>query len=187
MNSRGAARLAWAGAVISLAVFVWAGLGCIDYCSATYDEPAHLVAGYSYWKTRDFRLDQDVPPLTKLLAALPCLVLENPPFAPQPKLWDWGDQFGLGVQFLFESKVPADRLLFLARLPMLGMGLALVLLCGWWARRLWGTGAGLTALALAAFDPNLIGHASTVNSDVAAALFSTLALYAIWEYSQTAS
>ena len=35
--------------------------------SETIDEGVHLVAGYSYWKTHDFRLTPTHPPLAHLL------------------------------------------------------------------------------------------------------------------------
>jgi hypothetical protein len=41
--------------------------------SPTWDEPAHLFAGYSYLKWGDFRANPEHPPLAKLLAALPLL------------------------------------------------------------------------------------------------------------------
>ncbi|MBI4869093.1 MAG: glycosyltransferase family 39 protein [Candidatus Wallbacteria bacterium] len=175
----------WLWFVLPPALFLWAAWRCVEYCSPTYDEPAHLVAGYTYWTRRDFRLDQDVPPLAKLLAALPVLALERPDFRPDPKLWQWGDQFGLGTRFVFDSGVPPDRLMALARAPMVAMGLLMALFSGWWAARLWGWQAGAAALALAACDPNLIAHSATVNSDVPAALFVLLALYALWETFQS--
>jgi len=41
--------------------------------SATYDEPVHLSAGYTYWRWHDYRLNPEHPPLIKKLSALPGL------------------------------------------------------------------------------------------------------------------
>jgi len=41
--------------------------------SATSDEPPHIVAGYSYLKFHDMRLNPEHPPLAKSLAAFPLL------------------------------------------------------------------------------------------------------------------
>ena len=41
--------------------------------AATYDEPVHLSAGYTYWRWHDYRLNPEHPPLIKKLAALPGL------------------------------------------------------------------------------------------------------------------
>ncbi|HEX8811194.1 MAG TPA: hypothetical protein VF742_04300, partial [Terracidiphilus sp.] len=50
--------------------------------SETFDEPAHLYAGYSYWLRSDFGINPEHPPLVKLVASLP-LLLDKPPY-PQP-------------------------------------------------------------------------------------------------------
>ena len=47
--------------------------------SATFDEPHHLAAGYSYLRWQDYRLNPEHPPLSKKLAALPLLALEPLP------------------------------------------------------------------------------------------------------------
>jgi hypothetical protein len=42
----------------------------------TYDEPEHITAGYSYLCFQDARLNPEHPPLIKMLAAAPLLMLE---------------------------------------------------------------------------------------------------------------
>src|SRR5690348_10074181 len=44
--------------------------------SPTIDEPAHLVAGISHWKFGRFDLYRVNPPLVRLVAALPMLVVD---------------------------------------------------------------------------------------------------------------
>ena len=58
-------------------LFCLQALLAIPKLSATQDEAVHLVAGYSYWRTRDFRINPEHPPLAKLIAALPALAI-NP-------------------------------------------------------------------------------------------------------------
>jgi hypothetical protein len=41
--------------------------------SLTWDEGDHMYAGYRMWKTGDFGLNPEHPPLVKLLATLPIL------------------------------------------------------------------------------------------------------------------
>ena len=43
--------------------------------SATFDELAHITAGYSYLTQKDYRLNPEHPPLVKDLAAFPLLFL----------------------------------------------------------------------------------------------------------------
>lgn len=51
-----------------------------------------------------------------------------------------------------------------------------------WARQLYGDNAGLLALTLYVFDPNLLAHAQFVTTDVFAAGTVTLSLFAFWRY-----
>jgi MFS family permease len=46
-----------------------------------------------------------------------------------------------------------------------------------WARARYGAGAALAALSLHVFNPNMLGHGKQVTSDVAAALFTALAVF----------
>ena len=40
------------------------------------DEGAKIAAGWSYWKTRDYRMNFTHPPLVKLIATLPYIALD---------------------------------------------------------------------------------------------------------------
>ena len=46
--------------------------------SQTFDEPAHLYAGYSYWLRGDFGINPEHPPLVKLVASLPLVLVDKP-------------------------------------------------------------------------------------------------------------
>ena len=43
--------------------------------SQTFDESAHIYAGYSYWKHGDFGINPEHPPVAKMVATLPLLPL----------------------------------------------------------------------------------------------------------------
>ena len=58
-----------------IGAFCLQALLAIPRLSATADEPIHIASGYSYWKTRDFRMEPDTPPTSKLIAALPLLLM----------------------------------------------------------------------------------------------------------------
>jgi hypothetical protein len=148
----------------------------------TYDEAMHLASGYSYLATGDFRLEPQNPPLLKQIFALPLFLIHQPPFPTDTPNWHEGLEFFVGQDFLYNSPLPADHMLLLARLPNLLIGGLLILLVAWWAFRLWGAQAALLASALACFDPNLLAHASLVTTDVGATLFIVLTIYLLWEY-----
>lgn len=158
---------------------------CIAFARAngqTYDEGVMLASGFRL--LRDHRDDVNVehPPLAKIIAALPVRIFASP----ELDLAAWAARresaFGLGREFLYQGGVPHQQLLDLGRAPMILLALLLVALVGWWARRLWGPVAGLLALALAAFDPNLVAHGSLVGNDMPLTLFTAGAFFCATEF-----
>ena len=76
-------------ALLLLIVFAGRVIHHSTRISATFDEPHHLAAGYTNLRWNEFRLNPEHPPLTKMVAALPLLVLEPLPhdldlYDPQP-------------------------------------------------------------------------------------------------------
>ena len=64
------------GVLLLLALMATQTVSAMRTKSPTADEFAHHVAsGYSYWLTRDFRMNPASPPLPRLLAAFPLLFL----------------------------------------------------------------------------------------------------------------
>jgi hypothetical protein len=165
-------------------VFLFASQGAffVSANSPTYDEAMHIVAGYSYLATGDFRLEPQNPPLIKELLVLPLFLGYRLPFNPDAQHWRDGDGYLIGQRFLYESTLSADQILILTRMPNLALGNLLLILIGWWAYRLWGPRAAVLALALATFEPNLVAHASLVSTDMGAALLVFLTVYLLWEY-----
>jgi hypothetical protein len=153
--------------------------------SQTWDEAIHLAAGYSYWKTGDFRLNPEHPPLGKLLNALPLLWLNLNLPLDHPS-WAKPDQREFGLQFLYYNRLPADEILFRARLVTIVVSLALGAAIAWWTRRRFGPPAALTALTFFVFDPNFIAHGRYVTSDVFVSFFSFLACALAADYLITA-
>jgi hypothetical protein len=68
----------------------------------TGDEIAHLTAGYSYWKTDDYRLQPENGNLPQRWAALP-LLHEHLKFPTlEQKAWRISDVWDLGFQWFYE-------------------------------------------------------------------------------------
>jgi len=156
--------------------------------SLTTDERWHLPVGYAYWKTGEFRLSPEHPPLAKLLCAAPLLSMDLrlPPVTPPPgKTWhDYPAPFGSAF---FRLNPDVDRILFRSRLPVVAMGVLLLLTIFLWSWRLHGDPrAGLLSLALAALEPTLIAHSHYVTTDMALAAFGLPAFAALWCFSTAA-
>jgi hypothetical protein len=171
----------WVGLMFLLLFFVQ-GLLFINANSSTYDEAKNLTAGYSHLIKKDFRLAPESPPLLKELFALPLFVRYRLPFNPDPQHWRAGDGYLIGQDFVYGSRIPADQMLALGRLPNLFLGTCLIILIGWWSYRLWGKRAVLVGVALASLEPNLVAYSSLVTTDVGFTLFIFLTVYLLWEY-----
>jgi 4-amino-4-deoxy-L-arabinose transferase-like glycosyltransferase len=143
--------------------------------SQTYDEAVYIAAGYSYWKTGDFRLNPEHPPLGKLLAAAPLL-----PLAPVLPLgdpaWRSADQYAFGARFLYHNRLPHDTILFAGRCATIAVTMLFALVLAIWIRRRASALAALVGLTLFAFDPNILAHGRYATNDLDLAFFLFLAV-----------
>ena len=62
-----------AGVALLLAIFAAELALSTRQQSQTFDEAAHILAGYRSWKSFDFGINPEHPPLVKLVAAIPLL------------------------------------------------------------------------------------------------------------------
>ncbi len=173
----------WVNLVVILLLLLMLGLEITSaqQKSQTYDEAVHILAGYSYLKERDYRWDSEHPPLTKYLAGFPLLFL-SPEIDTSSAQWQAADQWNYAPVFLYNNTVSADTLLFWARFPMMLLSLALGWLIFVFAKKLFGWRAGLLALILYVFSPNILAHARLANSDLALAFFFLLTFYCLYNY-----
>jgi type IV secretory pathway TrbD component len=155
--------------------------------SLTFDEPLHIYAGYSYLRWRDFRVNPEHPPLAKVLAALPLIACEldttsitraQRDFVQQRKDYGW-----ILANHLFMSNDDRESLFFYAKLVMIGLAAALGIFVFLWARALYGLTAGIVALAVYSFDPNILAHSSIVHTDMPFALCFFAGTYFFWRTS----
>jgi 4-amino-4-deoxy-L-arabinose transferase-like glycosyltransferase len=146
--------------------------------SAIFDETAHIPAGYSYLKERDMRLNPEHPPLIKALSAVPLMFLHLN-FDTSQKFWteDINGQWDAGKSLLWESDNDPDQIVFWSRLPIVLLSLLLGWLIFKWTRELAGTVAGIFALILYTFNPNILGHNHFVTTDIGIATFMALSFY----------
>jgi len=159
--------------ISALTFFCWRADRLAGTASATFDEAAHLYAGFSYWRSADFRLNSEHPPLLKLLWAIPAALRSELEFAPRDDWWQAREQWRLGETFLYDSPVAPALLLLEARRVNIALAVLLIALVALWAGRTWGPCAGALALTLAAVDPNLAAYAALLSMDLGLALFAT--------------
>jgi hypothetical protein len=148
--------------------------------SPTFDEPAHLTAGYGYWLKNDFRLDPENGNLSQRWAALPLLFTRPNFISEKDRGWQEADEGQTGRQFFYELGNDSDRMLRRGRMMISILSAALCLLIYRCSRELFGTIGGLLSETVAAFDPTMLAHGALVTSDMAAALFFTAAIWSAW-------
>ena len=170
----------WPLLLLALVLFLAQLLIASPQKSAAFDEQYHLTAGYSYLRTGDFRLATTHPPLMGMIAALPLLRWDNIALPLDDPAWQAGDRFRYSDVFLWEANSDPQGMLVAARRPIMLVGVLLVLGMFWWARRMIGVAASWLVLALAVFDPNLLGNARVVTTDLGLTCFLLLALWRLW-------
>lgn len=164
-----------------LGLFAALAVASLRGSSVTGDEVAHLPAGYTYVRVGDFRLNPQHPPLIKALAGLPLLALDLQEIE-RTAGWDEANEWAFGREFLTSNRAPLRRIVLLARLPMVAVGVLLGALLFSWASEMWGRGPALFVLLLYALCPNFLGHTALVTTDVGVACFTVATLYALWRW-----
>ena len=181
MTKKKKEALVWAVVVACLATQALQVALVVHRESLTFDEADHMFAGYMMWKTSDFGLNPEHPPLVKLLAVAPLL---------REKLWIpplQGRDFKTeayfdGRDWLARNDGASQRLVFRMRLAAGLLALCLSLVVFLAAREWFGIGAGVLALLLVTFDPNILAHSGLVTTDIGVSLFFVAAVYAFYRY-----
>jgi 4-amino-4-deoxy-L-arabinose transferase-like glycosyltransferase len=152
--------------------------------SATWDEPDHIYSAYMQAKHGDFGLNPEHPPLIKFLGALPLLNMQfkMPPLQGRPYRLE---EAAGGRDFLFDND--ANTILFRVRVATSVITILLALMVFLAAQEMFGTGAGLIALGLIAFDPTLLAHSALMTTDAGGACFMLASIYALYRYAKSPS
>lgn len=155
--------------------------------SVTVDEVTHIGAGVSYLQRLDLRMNEEHPPLAKVLAAIP-LVLQGVHADYSHISWTFSEKFFPGYlgqwvfgEWFLEKWNDSKSVLMWARLPMLVLTLALgwvVYACG---KKLGGAWGGLLCLAVYVSTPTFLTFGPIVHTDIAVTLFSLLTLWTFAE------
>jgi 4-amino-4-deoxy-L-arabinose transferase-like glycosyltransferase len=154
--------------------------------SLTFDEGDHIFSGYMMWHSGDYGLNPEHPPLVKLVATLP-LLQESLWVPPLQGRWFKAEAYGDGRDFLERNDGPQHRLLFRIRLAagVFAAGLSLIVyLIG---SELFGASAGLLALLLVVFEPNVLANGDLVTTDVGVTCFFLATIYCFYRYARQPS
>ena len=151
--------------------------------SPTFDEGDHIFAGYMMWHTGDYGLNPEHPPLVKLEATLP-LLLENLWMPPLQQRMFKLEAYRDGRDFLERNDGPGQRLLFRMRLMTAVFAAGLSVMVFLLGSKLFGESAGLLALLLVVFEPNLLANSDLVTTDVGVTCFLLATIYCFYRYAE---
>jgi hypothetical protein len=171
--------------LIFAVVFITLTVSSYTRESATWDEPQHVVTGYSALRFHDYRTDPEHPPFLRMWAALPLLMLDDVKIDLQridtvdPVTWAGGGQFFFCHEMLYVAN-DADHLLYQARFMIVLLGVLLGVLLFCWTRELFGFWPAVTVLGFYAIEPNLLAHVRLVTTDFGVTCFIFGTLYFLW-------
>ncbi len=147
------------------------------------DEIAHLTAGYSYWKTGDYRLQPENGNLPQRWAALP-LLRRNLKFPTlDQSAWRISDVWEMGFRWFFDLGNDLEGMLRDGRRMIALFGIGAGALVFYWARRLYGDKAALLGVTLFAFCPTMLANGALITSDMAATCMFLAGVTAFWAMS----
>ena len=154
----------------------------IAQSSATFDESNHITRGYVILRTGDWRLSLAHPPLINLLSALPLLHMPRLELPLHLASWHHPEIWNFAHQFVWRGTGDPGLMINWGRVPILVLSVLLGLLVLHWATKLYGVKAGLFALLLIAFEPNLLAHSGLATTDLGVTAFIFLAIYCFWRF-----
>lgn len=151
----------------------------------TNDEIVHIPAGYYHLVNGEFQLNNEHPPLVKMWAALPLLLIQ-PNEAPPTAAEQQGNFLELGwsydQRFWANNRNQAETIEFWTRAMMIVLACVLGILIFAFARDLFGVRTALFAVALYTLEPTVLAHAHIVHTDLPAALAFLLFFFALRRY-----
>ena len=181
-NQQMSKRQPWVSIVLLLWIMFAQVALAARHTSITIDEPLHITSGYACLTTGDYRLVEEHPPLLKMLQAAP-LLLANPSL-PDPRTvpgWAEGDLITATRHMVIPYR-PMDTLAFAARVPTMLVAILLAAFVYRWSADIFSKYAGILALLLLAFDPNILAHAGVAATDLGATCAIFASMYLFWRW-----
>jgi Dolichyl-phosphate-mannose-protein mannosyltransferase len=164
-----------------LGLYWWMATSVSDNQGTTGDEIAHLTAGYSYWKTDDYRLQPENGNLPQRWAAIPLLFKKDLKFPTlEQNSWRISDVWDMGFQWFFTLGNDLAAMLREGRQMIALFGVATGALVFLWARRLYGNKEAVLGAALFSFCPTMLANGALVTSDMTATCMFLAAVTAFW-------
>ncbi len=135
----------------------------IRHKSLTYDEKRHYRYGYQILRLNSDRFEDSKMPFSAFNAIPRVIAEELKPILPKKV-----------TNFLYDIKT--------GRYITIIFSILLAFYVFKWAKELYGRSAGILALTIYAFSPNIIAHSRLITTDLYATCMITIALYYFWKF-----
>src|SRR6266404_1781410 len=167
-------RIALLGLLVAFALL---GLSLLDRKSMMVDDVIHIPSGYSYLTTHDFRLNEEHPPLLKMLSGIglehvrPELPLDSKGWSRAKEPGDPKDGTDTFCRDFFQRNADKfEQIIYWGRLPVTLIPLLLGFVVWAFTRNLFDDFTAILAVFFLLSEPNIIGNSTFVQDDLAAAL-----------------
>lgn len=180
-------RLAARGILVAtLLLFFLLVLDTAGRKAITTDEPLHLLHSITTTQTGFMQIPEMHTPLTYRLIGSLLLAGESIPDVTALPSWPTQNPHDIGRELIRHDGFHLDRVVWLGRFVVAGMGLLLGALMIAWTRTL--TGDFLPAVAVVAFlfalSPNFLASAALVTTDISVTMAFFACIYTWWRYWQ---
>lgn len=166
-------------AVGLLLLLAWLELSTLSVTSPTIDEPLHIMRGSAYVRRGEERYLMYGPVLSNVLSGLGLLAEPDLQLYPvADPVWNNIASMQHPHGFIWNNAVPAERIFFWGRLPIIAVSLLLGAFIFRWARERTNGAAAVGALALYVFSPNLLAHSRLATTDSVTAAAFLISMYA---------
>lgn len=151
----------------------------------TNDEIVHVPAGYYHLVAGEFQLNNEHPPLVKMWAALPLLLIQ-----PKESLKTAADEesnfrdvtWGFHQNFWANNQKQFQSISFWSRAMMILLTVALGVVIFCFARDLFGKRVAVLSVGLFILEPTILAHGRIVHTDVPAMLVYLLFFVTLRSY-----
>lgn len=159
-------------------------INVISHLSPTYDEPVHLIEGYSYLKTGTLRIvhPHDHPMLAKIIAASgllflspsPALMLNHPYWTLYP------ERYAFSNLTLYYNNHSPEKLLNSGRKVIILFSLLFAFLLFYIVYTTYGITSAVYSILLYTFSSTIIAHSSLVTQDLLVSGFYLLSIFSFY-------
>lgn len=142
--------------------------------SNTWDEPAHLLAGYAHLTGgMSYLSPLHHPAAGRMVSAVfPAALLDlELDETVMPEGVDGSDFFPYSLKFMYENTEDGRTVLLYSRLGNIVLGVFLGLFVFFWARDLWGGAGAFLSLFIYVLSPNVLAHSSLATTDFPITVF----------------